>query len=61
MAQSRELKARVRWNNSAHRSKEDGKRRERGRGEGNQRNADINTVDEKVNAASKREGEKELK
>lgn len=61
MAQSRELKARVRWNNSAHRSKEDGKTGEGGRGEGIERNADINAMDERVNTASKREGKKKLK
>lgn len=59
MAQSRELKARVRLNNSAHRSKEEGKKRKKeDGGEGNKKNADINAVNEKVNTASKGEGKK---
>ena len=32
-----------------------------GEGEGKKRNADINTAEEKVNTASKREGKKEIK
>lgn len=35
--------------------------RKRMGGEGNKRNADVSTVDEKVNTASKREGKKKLK